>query len=84
MSKALIDAVESAVSSVVQEFERDASVMVQFAAGEWAKIKEELAKAKAVLTLDPPAVVEPVPPVVPIDTIEPVISQTETPPGFGN
>jgi len=85
MSSDLLAAVKSAVSSVVQEFDKDASVMVQFAAGEWAKIKEELAKAEAEYV--EPAVSEPVPPVEPAveqPVVEPVIAETETPPGFGN
>ena len=90
MSAALIEAVQSAVNSVVQEFDKDASVMVQFAAGEWAKIKEELAKWEAEAKAEfEPVVAPPVDPVIepviePIEPIEPIIATTETPPGFGN
>jgi 1-aminocyclopropane-1-carboxylate deaminase/D-cysteine desulfhydrase-like pyridoxal-dependent ACC family enzyme len=68
MSLDLIKAVESAVSTVVQEFDKDASVMVQFAAGEWAKLKEELAKAKAAFEPTQEVPQEPVyePPVYPV------------------
>ena len=70
MSLDLINAVESAVSTVVQEFDKDASVMVQFAAGEWAKLKEELAKAKAVFESAPEVVPAPEP--APAPAAEPV------------
>ena len=42
----LIETIESAISGLAQEFPRDASVLVQFAAGDWAAIKSVVAAAR--------------------------------------
>jgi hypothetical protein len=45
MSQALIDTLAIAFTQMAQEVHRDASVLVQFAAGDWAKIKAEVEAA---------------------------------------
>ena len=47
MSLHLIETLESACKNIAQEFDKDASVLVQFAAGDWAKIKDALKAARA-------------------------------------
>ena len=47
MMNALIEAVELALGRAEQNFDKDASVMVQLAAGDWHKLKSALADAKA-------------------------------------
>lgn len=49
MSLNLIAAVESVLSNLTQEVHKEASVLVQFAAGDWHKLKAALAEAKAAL-----------------------------------
>lgn len=49
MSRQLIETLESALANLAQEASKDASVMVQFAAGDWAKIKASLAAARVAL-----------------------------------
>jgi hypothetical protein len=51
MSVKLIETLEAAMSGLAQEFDRDASVMVQFAAGDWAKIKAALKEAKDAIAM---------------------------------
>ena len=56
----LIAVVEAALAQVEERVHKDASVMVQFAAGDWAKMKEAVAAARAKLDAgqqppDPPA-----------------------------
>jgi len=53
MSRHLIETLESALAGLAQEVHKDASVLVQFAAGDWHKIKEALRLARA--ALDQPA-----------------------------
>lgn len=45
----LIAVVEAALAQVEERVHKDASVMVQFAAGDWAKMKEAVAAARAEL-----------------------------------
>jgi hypothetical protein len=45
----LIAVVEAALAQVEERVHKDASVMVQFAAGDWVKIKEAVAAARAEL-----------------------------------
>jgi hypothetical protein len=46
----LLETLEAALAGVVGEHPRDASVMVQFAAGDWAKIKEAMREERAAIT----------------------------------
>lgn len=46
MSIELIQAVKSVLSNLAQEVEREASVVVQFAAGDWHKLKDALSSAE--------------------------------------
>lgn len=45
----LLETLEAALAGVVGEHPRDASVMVQFAAGDWAKIREAVKAERAAL-----------------------------------
>lgn len=76
MSIELISAVERALSTLAQEVHHDASVVVQFAAGEWHALKEALAKAKADVA---PGSSVPPPSEQPASAQEPGASSTETP-----
>jgi len=49
MSNELIEVVDRIVSAVAQEFDKDASVLVQFAAGEWHALKSALEGAKSIV-----------------------------------
>ena len=46
----LVEAVETALGQLAQEVHKDASVVVQFAAGDWAKLKEAVKAARASLS----------------------------------
>jgi hypothetical protein len=59
MSLHLVETLEAALAGLAQEVHKDASVMVQFAAGDWYKIREALGLARAEITAAAPAV-EPV------------------------
>lgn len=72
MSAYLIAAVERVLGSVSQEFDKDASVMVQFAAGDWHALKQALHFAK-----NPDAPDTPVVPVVAPFTDEEVFKLRE-------
>lgn len=61
MTKRLVEALERALAGAVQNAPRDASVMVQFAAGDYAEIREALAEARDVLGPKEGIVLEPVP-----------------------
>lgn len=47
MSLHLIETMEAALEGLAQEVTKDASVMVQFAAGDWAKIRAAVSSARA-------------------------------------
>lgn len=49
MSLNLVQAVEEVLAHLDQEVHREASVLVQFAAGDWHKLKAALAEAKNAL-----------------------------------
>ncbi len=49
MSRRLVESLERALAGAAQNAPRDASVMVQFAAGDYAEIREALAEARAAL-----------------------------------
>jgi hypothetical protein len=49
----LLETLEVALAGVVGEHPRDASVMVQFAAGDWAKIKEAMREERAAIAPAP-------------------------------
>jgi hypothetical protein len=51
MSAKLVETLEAAMAGLAQEFDRDASVMVQFAAGDWVKIKAALKEAKDAIAM---------------------------------
>ncbi len=58
MSEKLVAALDAALAGAVQNYPRDASVVVQFAAGDYAKVTEALAEAKAELAPAPTPVAE--------------------------
>ncbi len=62
----IIDHMKSILARAEQTFDKDASVLVQFAAGDWAKIKAAVEEAGAAL-LDAPA---DVPPTAPAPVVE--------------
>lgn len=61
MTKRLVEALERALAGAVQNAPRDASVMVQFAAGDYAEIREALAEARDVLGPKEGIVMQPAP-----------------------
>lgn len=73
----LIETLEAALSNLVQEIPAEASVLVQFAAGDWARIKESIAAARAEwdATATPPASTAPdEAPAIPEPAADPVES----------
>lgn len=62
MSRALVEALEHALADKAQEqHNADASVMVQFATGDWPKVLAALKAARAELDAPPPPVESPTP-----------------------
>lgn len=58
MSDRLIQAVETALSRLAQEVHKDASVVVQYAAGDWHELKAALGEAKGETPPAEPVAVE--------------------------
>ena len=56
MTRRLVETLERALADTVQNFPRDASVLVQFKAGDLAELKEALAEARALLDSQPSVV----------------------------
>ena len=66
MTNRLIASLERALSALAQEVDKGASVLVQYAAGDWAELKAALTEAKesAVAPVDPTSTPPPEPPLV--------------------
>jgi hypothetical protein len=86
MTARLIAAVETALSRLAQEVHHDASVLVQYAAGDWAELKAALGEAKGEAPTpeaEPKVAAAPAGPVLPLDApaeavATPVVSETPT------
>jgi len=74
---ALVNEVERILGTLVQEFEKDASVLVQFASGDWAALKQAFLEETGQATPAPTPVETPVADLNPIvDVVVPVVDET--------
>ncbi len=63
MTARLIEAVEKALSRLAQEVHKDASVVVQYAAGDWHELKAALGEAKGETKVADPEPASDIPPI---------------------